>query len=218
LTISLFILFYSTLCLADVSPKSLNYFLKKGLPAKFAECYDPGYIVIELESGDVLNTKYSGIDFETIYAWENQVDNTGVKRDVRIIYTIEDGLMVKDLETNLTFKLLGSPNIHPIDIAGKECEVQNDSTMGIKACKNLILEAWESELERAYESLGGKNNIKLTKAHLAWIDFRDEEINYLQSQYGSRRGTIWGIIYMNYVVGITKHQAQLLQSISINEE
>lgn len=211
--LAIFLLFYSSICFSDSFSESIDYYSKKGVPAKFVGIHDPGYVVIELDSGEVIDTTYSGIDFNTLYEWEKSVEKTKVKRDVKIIYTRADGVMVVDLKTNTKFKLDGALKLHPIDIAGDECESQHSSTMGIKNCKRIVLEAWDYELNRAYKALGGSDNSELKTAQLAWIEFRDHQIAYLQSEYGSRKGTIWGVVYMSHVVSLTKEQARRLQSI-----
>ena len=63
-------IFFSAFCIAGELPKSIDFFTQKGIPGKFLKCYDPGYVVIKLDSGGMIDTKYSGIDFETIYMWE----------------------------------------------------------------------------------------------------------------------------------------------------
>lgn len=125
----------------------------------------------------------------------------------------ECGVEVVDLKTNTKFKLDGALKVHPIDIAGDECESRHSSTIGIKNCKKIVLEAWDHELNRAYKALGGSDNSELKAAQLAWIEFRDRQITYLKSEYGARNGTIWGIVYMSHVVSLTKEQAQRLQSV-----
>lgn len=211
--LAIFLLFYSSVCFSDSFAESIDHYSKKGVPAKFVEIYDPGYVVVELNSGEVIDTTYSGIDFDTLYEWEKTVEKTKVKRDVKVIYTRANGVEVVDLKTNTKFKLDGALKVHPIDIAGDECESRHSSTIGIKNCKKIVLEAWDHELNRAYKALGGSDNSELKAAQLAWIEFRDRQIAYLKSEYGARNGTIWGIVYMSHVVSLTKEQAQRLQSV-----
>lgn len=211
--LAIFLLFYSGVCFSDNFTEGIDFYSQKGVPGKFVGIHDPGYVVIELDSGEIIDTTYSGIDFDTLHEWEKSVEKTDVKRDVRITYTRTSGVMVLDLKTKTKFTLDGALKVHPIDIAGDECERQNSSTMGIKNCKNKVLKAWDHELNRAYKSLGGSNNSALKTAQLAWIGFRDHQIDYLRSEYEARNGTIWGIVYMSHVVSLTKEQALRLQSI-----
>ena len=211
-------IFFSAFCIAGELPKSIDFFTQKGIPGKFLKGYDPGYVVIKLDSGGMIDTKYSGIDFETIYMWEKDVEKTGTPRDVMITYSLNRGVVAKDIETGMTFELDGTLVNHPIDVAQSECQIQYSSTSGMKHCSQLVLKAWEVELQKAYEALGGKENPALTHSQEAWLEFRDKQLTYLKSQYSSRRGTIWGVVYMNHVVAMAKDRAKFLQSIKQSAE
>lgn len=204
----------STQCYSQDFPETIDRFAQAGIPAKFIGIHDPGFVEIELNSGQRIDTTYSGVEWETLYEWEEKVEQLGEKRDVKITYSTSEGVSVVDSETDIVFQLNGVIEPHPIDLAGDECEAQFADTTGSEACKKLVLEAWDAELNRAYSSLGGSANEQLKAAQLAWIKFRDLQIEYLQAEYGNRKGTIWGLVYLSHVVAITKEQAMRLTSIS----
>jgi uncharacterized protein YecT (DUF1311 family) len=212
IAISVFI-FSSNSIFANEFPSSIDAFTSRGIKGKFIKIYDPGYIVIRLDSGDVIDTSYSGVDFETLYEWEKNDRVTRSSREMSVVYSNADGVMVKDLKTGIKFKLNGTLKTHPIDVAADACESKFSSTVGMKSCKQLELEAWDAELNRAYRDLDGSKNTKLKETQLAWIRFRDAQIEYLRAEYGDRSGTIWGIVYMSHLVSLTKDQAQRLKSI-----
>ncbi len=204
----------STQCYSQDFPETIDGFAQAGIPAKFIGVHDPGYVEIELESGQKIDTTYSGVEWETLYDWERRVDRLGKKRDVKITYSTSQGVSVADTESDVVFQLNGVIKPHPIDVAGDECEAQFTGTTGSEACKELVLKAWDAELNRAYSSLGGSEIEQLKAAQLAWIKFRDLQIEYLQAEYGNRKGTIWGLVYLSHVVAITKEQALRLTAIS----
>ncbi|NDW15471.1 DUF1311 domain-containing protein [Alteromonas genovensis] len=212
ITFSLLLVSSSSL-FANEFPSSIDYFTSKGIKGKFIEIHDPGYIVIKLDTGDVIDTTYSDIDFDKLYEWEKNDQRTNSSREMSVIYNNTDGILVEDLKTGIKFKLNGVLTTHPIDLAADECEGTFSDTVGIKQCRQLVLEAWDAELNRAYKNLGGSKNTKLKSSQLAWIKFRDAQLEYLRSEYGSRSGTIWGIVYMGHVINLTKEQAKRLKLI-----
>ena len=195
-------------------PDSLDDFTSSGLKGRFMGIHDPGYIRIKLETGAVIDTTYSGIDFDTLYEWEQNANKLGVYRVMTIRYSNAEGVMAEDLQSRRRFSLNGVIETHPISIAVDECERNNSTTMGIQHCKRLELEAWDAELNRAYKNLGGRSNEKLRAVQLAWIKYRDAQIEYLRAAYGKREGTIWRLVYMDHVVDITRKQAEQLNSIN----
>lgn len=195
-------------------PDSINYYSEKGVEVTFVDLHDPGDIVLKLKDGETIRTTYSGVDFETLWAWEKEQNRTGKMRKLDLIYTNESGVQVYDKKSGITFTLSGTMDKHPIDRALKQCRKEHATTIGISDCKQLALIAWDSELKRAYKNLGGDENAELEKAMVAWIKFRNAQIKYLRDEYGKRNGTIWGLVYMDHVIDITKNQAKVLKCVS----
>jgi len=197
---------------ADV-PNSIDELTGKGIQAKYMGIHDPGYIVIKLNTGEIIDTTYSGIEFEILSEWEDKARELGVFRVMKVVYSNAEGVMVEDLQSRRRFNLNGVIKPHPIGIAASKCKEEHATTVGIKKCKLLELQAWDAELNRAYNNLGGKNNEKLKATQREWIKYRDAQIEYLSAEYGRRDGTIWGLIYMDHVVTITRNQTELLQAV-----
>lgn len=195
-------------------PDSIDAFFDNGgIAARFVNFHDPGFIRIKLENGELIDTTYSEIDFETLFDEEQKDEGSAKRGDMMITYSIADGVMVKDINTGKIFSLNGVIEYHPIDWAMSQCKNRSVSTMSHMSCKGLELDAWDAELNRAYKALGGSKNLKLKKAQLAWIKFRDAQNEYFRSVYSSRQGTIWGLVSMDHVISTTRNQAEQLQSV-----
>lgn len=211
-------------------PDSIDVLFSGGIKGHFIEIHDPGYIVIKLDSGDIIDTTYSGISFDTLFDWEQ----TGVKREMRVKYTNASGVIVTDLRTGIKFKLNGVITPHPIDLAMEECfdAPYASSTLGIIGCQFLELEAWEAELNRAYNDLinskytiesNGKQEFQpefaklrdtqIKESRLAWIKFRDTHNRLLKTEYSVRQGSKWNIYVMDHMIKLTKEQANRMKSI-----
>jgi len=214
--ITFFLLFMVCgLVYADDFPTSIEQIIpKEGFQGKFINTHDPGYIRIELASGEIIDTTYSGIDSDTLNQWKKENEKQGTSREMNILYNNAEGVTVKDLKTGITFKLNGVINPHPIDLAVALYEKEYSSTIEIKECKQFELKAWDAELNRAYKALGGSKDANLKKSQLAWIKFRDAEIEYLHSAYQKLEGSFWGIALMNHQVNLTKEQVNRMKSIN----
>lgn len=214
ITVSLFFMACG-LASADDFPTSIEKIIpKEGFHGKLVRTYDPDYIVIELDSGELIDTTYSGTNSDKLDEWVDKKEKHGISREMAILYSNAEGVTAKDLKTGITFQLDGSMNPHPIDLAAVICEEAYSSTIGIQDCRRLQLKAWDAELNRAYMALGGSNNAKLKKSQLAWIKFRDAETEYLRSEYGKLEGSMWGNIFIRHEVNLTKEQVTRLQSVS----
>lgn len=86
--ISLVIILFSTASTAAID--SIDQYVNDGFQASFIDIYDPGYIRIQLDSGEFFDTTYSGIDFDTLFKWNDQA----VKRKFWISYTLDKGVWV----------------------------------------------------------------------------------------------------------------------------
>ncbi|WP_369371257.1 lysozyme inhibitor LprI family protein [Vibrio ezurae] len=93
------------------------------------------------------------------------------------------------------------------------CFKQNSSTMGMNDCYAKEYQSWDSELNRAYNALGGSNNEGLKIAQRDWIRFRDSQLNYLKAEFDNRQGTKWILEYDVLRNRLIKEQVERLQII-----
>ena len=195
-------------------PKSLDYYSEKGIEVEFIELQDPLLIKLKLSDGKTMYVEHIDKDFEALYALQSEQEKIGKKLICLLKYTNKDGVQIYVPQSKRYFKILGSIENHPIDTALQECLGEFYSTSGMIRCEQLALDAWDAELNRAYKSLGGSKNTALKKTQVAWLKYRDAQIDALRDEYGVREGTIWGIILMGYIVDITKTQANLLKTMN----
>ena len=152
------------------------------------------------------------MEWEALSDWESY-RKSGLKRELRVSYSSDNGVIVNDLKSGVRFSLHGNYSPHPIDLLRKKCEENYSTTLGIQDCKILATEAWDRELNRAYKDLGGNSNLALKETQLAWMNFRDKKIELLRKKYAAYEGSIWGIVFLGHVENITKEQALWLSSI-----
>ncbi|MEZ9938258.1 lysozyme inhibitor LprI family protein, partial [Vibrio breoganii] len=55
---------------------------------------------------------------------------------------------------------------------------------------------WDDELNRAYKLLNGSADSNLKRAQRSWLKFRDEQIQFYQSENSERQGTMWTAVYI----------------------
>jgi uncharacterized protein YecT (DUF1311 family) len=211
--ISLVIILFSTASTAAID--SIDQYVNDGFQASFIDIYDPGYIRIQLDSGEFFDTTYSGIDFDTLFKWNDQA----VKRKFWISYTSDKGVWVTDLKTKKKFELDGVIENHPIDIALGRCYADDGgyTTFGMDFCQSMASEAWDAELNRAYKRLIRTNpqNEKLKIAHRKWIQYRDAVTEFYREEYSKREGTKWTGVYIRKILELNRQQTENLQSIKI---
>ncbi len=193
----------------------INQLASDGFEVKFISIQDPSVIVLKSKSGNLIKTSYDPRYFELLNSWEEENENRKTHRNLLIIYTSDQGIMLKDPASHIAIPLNGAFSPHPIDMIGAACRNHARTTIDYKSCKDITLKAWDNELNRVYNALGGSKNIKLRDAQRAWIKFRDRSVDFLNEVYSSRQGTIHYLYYMDDVIDLTRTQTfRLLKIVS----
>ena len=185
---------------------NIDRFASEGFEVKFISIQDPSVIVLKSKSGNLIKASYDPQYFELLNSWEEENENRKTHRNLLIIYTSDQGVMLKDPASHIAIPLNGAFSPHPIDMIGAACRNHARTTIDYKSCKDITLKAWDNELNRVYNSLGGSKNIKLRDAQRAWIKFRDRSVDFLNEVYLSRQGTIHYLYYMDDVIDLTRTQ------------
>jgi uncharacterized protein YecT (DUF1311 family) len=200
---SVVVLFTSANTTATEPPTTLQF--KRA--ATFLGISDPSLIQLKLVTGEIINTNYEGIEFDQLYHWERK----NSKHKLIVSYSSDNGVEVLEPLSGIKFSLSGVIDKHPIDLAEEDCSASG-ITLHMEACKQLQLKAWDMELNRSYQALGGAKNLELRAAQRAWLAFRDAQIQYMQSHY-NRSGSIWGTVYISRIVDLTRSQTNRLKSL-----
>ncbi|MBD3791037.1 MAG: DUF1311 domain-containing protein [Campylobacterales bacterium] len=211
-------LFFATLNLyAGIveMPKSIDDYYAKGIKVELIELKDPEEIVLKLlDNHTTISGNYTGVGYKMLEAWRDNKTRLGKKPILVLKYTNKHGTEVYDIQGKIHFKLIGNTVEHPITIAISDCKDTFYPTFAMIDCMYLGLEAWNAELNRAYQALGGDNNSELKKAQLAWMKYRDAQAALIRKEYGNSDGTMWRLIVVDAIVHMTEQQAKLLHAIS----
>jgi uncharacterized protein YecT (DUF1311 family) len=105
---------------------------------------------------------------------------------------------------------------HPLDVALDKCIEKDSSTIGMSECMAVAYDSWDQELNRYYqllrEEMSSEQKEALKKAQLAWIDYRDRELENMATIYGSMDGTMYRLMYMGDKVELVKRRVMELKS------
>lgn len=102
---------------------------------------------------------------------------------------------------------------HPID---KECEKchsieANQTTMGMIDCEAKAAASWDKELNKNYnallKTLSKAEQEKLRASQRKWIAYRDAELDFSNTMYRNRDGSMWGIVAASRHREITRTRA-----------
>ncbi len=99
---------------------------------------------------------------------------------------------------------------HTIDSALKECLAtpSGKSTAGMITCTVTAENAWDVEMNKYYKLLlsilSPDVKTKLKEAQRQWIAYRDKELQFSSTAFGSKDGTIWSVIAANNHLEIIK--------------
>jgi uncharacterized protein YecT (DUF1311 family) len=172
---------------------------------------DPGCYA-EIKIGEiVISAPTSGIDWEKLYALEDEKDNS-----VTLNYSRKRGVYITHSSTNAIFSLNGrlEKNQHPIDFALSNCysKPEGQTTMGMVSCLRGAEDSWDSELNRVYRMLGGSSNTDVKSAQLAWISYRDAQFHWFNSFFDSKLGSKWSYGVGKRRVLLIRQQVEHLQS------
>ena len=129
-------------------------------------------------------------------------------------YSHSGGVTVKDAKSGIQFQLTGPIDTHPIDIALDKLTYIYYSTVEIKECQVLAIDAWKNEVEREYRIATGAGNQLLKASQETWEKYQNSHIKYLNSIYSGRDGTIWGITSLGHRIRLFKARANELKSIN----
>jgi uncharacterized protein YecT (DUF1311 family) len=105
---------------------------------------------------------------------------------------------------------------HPIDSALSSCLDIHETTLGMVECFATAQEQWDAELNRAYNELmklldtSSKENLR--RSQREWIQFRDQEMEFMNNWYGRMDGTLWKIVAAERKAEFVKRRALALQS------
>lgn len=104
---------------------------------------------------------------------------------------------------------------HPIDRDLAAAIDENPSTAGMIQAIAAATEAWDAEMNRAYQALESrmfpKEFASLKEAQKAWIAYRDAQITSIQRFYTNMEGTMWRPVAANAVMELTRQRALFLQ-------
>lgn len=189
--------------------------------AKFMESYydaqagnminvmSPNYVDITIGNDD-LTAIAGGIDVEKLYDLKDEDDNS-----ITLNYSHEKGVYIVHISTSTEFNLTGKiRGRHPIDTALMNCYSvpAGETTMGEVNCLSGAENAWHTELERTYRTLGGESNAPLKSAMLAWVSYRDAQFNWFNSFFSSKEGSKWISGIGRRRVLLVRQQAEHFQS------
>jgi uncharacterized protein YecT (DUF1311 family) len=100
---------------------------------------------------------------------------------------------------------------NPIDKALERCLDKNGSTAGSVDCIDKAYQAWDKELNRAYNELMGTLSAEakqsLKAAQTEWIKYRDLEFKLTDSVYSSMQGTMYIPMHADHRMEIVKKRA-----------
>ena len=106
-----------------------------------------------------------------------------------------------------------------IDVTLTKCldSTENQSTAGMCICTYRALNQWDKKLNLTYKELMSKLNpeqkSKLLTSQRQWNSFKEKEIEFINSTYGSFNGTMWLPIRAEKLLEITKDRALILENL-----
>lgn len=107
---------------------------------------------------------------------------------------------------------------HCIDIELQACldSSENHTTKGMTDCVHRVTDKWDLELNRNYAILmtllSDQEKATVKKSQLAWIKFRDEEINFSNQLYYGMGGTMWVPVAAQTKLDLTRQRALKLEA------
>ena len=194
---------------------SENFFMKEyfsGIDGRLINVMSPCApgCVAEIEIKDsIIRSPTAGIDWDELYSLEEDKDNF-----ITLMYSETQGPYVIHKGSKNKFSLVGPVEHHPIDYALRNCYSipSGQTTAGINNCLWGAELAWNIELNRVYDEVGGSSNIELRKTQLAWIKFRDAQFEWFNTAFGKRHGSKWSYGIAKRRVELLRQQVERLQS------
>ena len=198
---------------ADRAPHSIDEVIEDGFDGTFLGLHDPGYITIRLDNGKIIDTRYSDVEFNIHTEWDYaHGDSTSKQRRVNISYRNAEGVILKDYATGEKFRLSGIIENHPIDVADDLCG-SSGTTYIMKHCHRLAMEAWEAEMLRAYNDLGGDQNEMLRDSQVAWEEYEKTNSRALHAiWFGPNSGSGGPVQFLSRKKNLIRERANQLKS------
>ena len=107
-----------------------------------------------------------------------------------------------------------APRPHPIELALEHCMDGAKSTADMIACEDEAYKKWDDELNRVYGALMKRLNPKqkesLKASQLAWIAYRDRELQWVGALYDSFDGTMYQPMRVDAAKEVVRHRAEEL--------
>ena len=208
----LVLLLYCKAQAADRVPHSIDEVIEYGFDGTFLGLNDPGYITIRLDNGNIIDTRYSDVEFNIHTEWDYaHGDSTSKQRRVNISYRNAEGVILKDYATGEKFRLSGIIENHPIDVADDICG-SSGTTYIMKHCHRLAIEAGEAEMLRAYNDLGGEQIEMLLESQVAWEEYAAAYSRVLYALWsGPMAGSGWAIQYLSRKKNVVRERARQLK-------
>lgn len=107
---------------------------------------------------------------------------------------------------------------HPIDIRLETCYGidTNQTTYGMINCEAIARDEWDKELNKYYKllmaTLQPVEKTKLKSAQIAWLSYRDKELNFSGTMYYGMQGTMYHVMAASRSCDIVKQRALELKS------
>jgi uncharacterized protein YecT (DUF1311 family) len=113
-----------------------------------------------------------------------------------------------------------------IDKELKQCKINPNtvSDMAIVNCYTTAAKSWDKVLNDEYKSLISDTELSkafkdsLKKSQLAWIKYRDLNIDTINRFYDNEHGSYWQIVSTENKMNITKNKAIELHKLHISND
>jgi uncharacterized protein YecT (DUF1311 family) len=176
----------------------------------FQAFHDPGYLVLEDADGkqSELEFRYRDLPYAVLETW-------AAGRKIRVVYTPEQGTVVVDADSGERYPLASArPRI---DALLERCLEQNPTTAGMASCQGEVAQAWDLELNRAYQRVmaGGfsdETKSAVRSAQRQWVAFRDASLAATRAVGGEKGGSIRALEAGSAAVALTRNRTLTLQS------
>jgi uncharacterized protein YecT (DUF1311 family) len=178
-------------------------------PVYYKEQHDPS--VIWLKENLNLRVEFSKeISFEDVEKWPKG-------KALLLVFKQGDGVKLLDPANGKSLAVFSGLPSHPIEQLLAACIEKDQTTLGMVACRQKALEAWDKELNRLYTRLSGLLNAEqkqeFKEAQRNWMTYRDSQIKAMAGLYAAKSGSINKLIAAEKYKDITRHQAELLNEL-----
>ena len=108
--------------------------------------------------------------------------------------------------------------VHALDKKVADCMADDagQSTVGMGRCLDQSYKDWDAELNRVYKEIRKRasesQGEKLKASQRLWIQYRDAEFDHILALYGSREGTMWGLMVQEARTRVVSHRVKELSA------